>query len=67
MNRSRIFLIALVLSVAVGLAMFGRASFVSDGWTWNEASAPTSDGWTWDESQLEVDGWTWDEAAATPD
>jgi hypothetical protein len=66
MTRSRILLITLVLSVAVALVMFGSASFFSDGWTWNEASAHTPDGWTWDEARFDADGWTWDEAGSTP-
>jgi hypothetical protein len=66
MTRSRILLTTLVLSVAVALALLGRASFSSDGWTWNEASAHTPDGWTWDEARFDADGWTWDEAGSTP-
>jgi hypothetical protein len=81
MKRSRIFLIALVLSLVVfAQPAYGSDDLVSDGWTWNEASAdvapaldapapdadaPAPDGWTWDEA-LSADGWTWDEAALTP-
>jgi hypothetical protein len=40
MKRSQIFLIALVLSlVAFAQPAYGSDGLVSDGWTWNEASA----------------------------
>jgi len=69
MKRSRILVIALVLSIVVlALPAFGRAGLVSDGWTWNEATeglGPAQTGWTWDEAQPIADGWTWDETAAT--
>ena len=71
MKRSLILVIALVLSIVVlALPAFGRASLVSDGWTWNEAQAPeglvpAQTGWTWDEAQPTADGWTWDETGST--
>jgi hypothetical protein len=47
MKRSRIFLIALVLSLVVfAQPAYGSDALVSDGWTWNESSeevAPTTD------------------------
>jgi hypothetical protein len=45
MKRSRIFLIALVLSLVVfAQPAYGSDDLVSDGWTWNEASADVAAG-----------------------
>jgi hypothetical protein len=45
MKRSRIFLIALVLSLVVfAQPAYGSDDLVSDGWTWNEASADVAPG-----------------------
>lgn len=38
MKRSRIFLIALTLSLVFALPAYGSGDLVSDGWTWNEAT-----------------------------
>lgn len=73
MKRSRIFLIALVLSLVVfAQPAYGSDDLVSDGWTWNEASAdvaprtdaPASDADAPapDADAPAPDGWTWDEA-----
>jgi hypothetical protein len=72
MKRSRVFLIALVLSL-VGFAhpAYGSDGLVSDGWTWNEAAsddvapAPDAPALDTDAPAPDVpapDGWTWDEA-----